>query len=560
MSINGEIQRFLNDVDSKIYRRGLDYYRSGMVECVDWDGSYATAEVCGSEENPYLVEIGFSDDGEIEDWSCDCPYEWGPVCKHVVAALLALREKAPGETPKKPAMNAAKRKAVVEQLVGRAEKEWLAALILEHCQEDKRFQCQVLLELGDSGELEFAKELVQETIRANTRRGYIDMDGCDNICTDLDGILDKARLRIQRGQWESALEITQFVLLTGMKLAGKADSSSGSLGWTVHAAMETVTLALSSLVESGGDRAKWVRRLLETAQDPVFEGWTDWRYELLRRTAVLANEQNEDAFYETLANLSDRRWESFQDGPRYDEQDKQIRYYVIRHAHGAEEGRAYLERNLEVDEFRLILAKEYMEEGNYAAAEALCRERLAKEEQSRSRQLPGRWDLLLYEIYQAWGNREKQIRQSRALALMGAEGFYQITKGLLAEDGRWQETYPEFLAELKAARPAYEYMEILKLEGEIPLLMEQVRLNPESAFRYGAVLAPQYREEVCKLCTAVIRKEAEQAGSRREYQALCSLIRSLAELGGQAVAKTVVAELRQKHPRRRALMDELGRI
>lgn len=560
MSINGEIQRFLNDVDSKIYRRGLDYYRSGMVECVDWDGSYATAEVCGSEENPYLVEIGFSDDGEIEDWSCDCPYEWGPVCKHVVAALLALREKAPGETPKKPAMNAAKRKAVVEQLVGRAEKEWLAALILEHCQEDKRFQCRVLLELGDSGELEFAKELVQETIRANTRRGYIDMDGCDNICTDLDGILDKARLRIQRGQWESALEISQFVLLTGMKLADEADSRSGSLGWTVHAAMETVTLALSSLVESREDRAKWVRRLLETAQDPVFEGWTDWRYELLRRTAVLANEQNEDAFYETLANLSDRRWESFQDGPRYDEQDKQIRYYVIRHAHGAEEGRAYLERNLEVDEFRLILAKEYMEEGNYAAAEALCRERLAKEEQSRSRQLPGRWDLLLYEIYQAWGNREKQIRQSRALALMGAEGFYQITKGLLAEDGRWQETYPEFIAELKAARPAYEYMEILKLEGEIPLLMEQVRLNPESAFRYGAVLAPQYREEVCKLCTAVIRKEAEQAGSRREYQALCSLIRSLAELGGQAVAKTVVAELRQKHPRRRALMDELGRV
>ena len=103
MSINGEIQRFLNDVDSKIYRRGLDYYRSGMVECVDWDGSYATAEVCGSEENPYLVEIGFSDDGEIEDWSCDCPYEWGPVCKHVVAALLALRrdsEKAGNECGK----------------------------------------------------------------------------------------------------------------------------------------------------------------------------------------------------------------------------------------------------------------------------------------------------------------------------------------------------------------------------------------------------------------------------------------------------------------------------
>ena len=366
--MNGEIQRFLNDVDSKIFRRGLDYYRSGMVECIDWHGSHATAEVSGSEEDPYLVEIDFSDDGEVEDWFCDCPYDWGPVCKHVVAALLALQERDPGKTPNKPAMNAAKRKAVVEHLVGRAEKEQLAALILEHCQEDKHFQCQVLLELGDSGELEFAKALVQETIRANTRRGYIDMEGCDTICADLDGILDKARLRIQRGQWESALEISQFVLLTGVKLADEADSSSGSLSWTVRAAMETVTLALSGLVESGGDRAKWVRRLLETAQDSVFEGWTDWRYELLRRTAVLANEQNEDAFYETLAKLSDRRWESFQDGPRYDKQDKQIRYYVIRHAHGAQEGRAYLERNLAVDAFRLILAREYIEEGKIGRA------------------------------------------------------------------------------------------------------------------------------------------------------------------------------------------------
>ena len=560
MSINSEIQRFLNDVDSKIFRRGLDYYRSGMVECIDWDGSHATAEVCGSEEDPYLVEVDFSEDSEVEDWSCDCPYEWGPVCKHIVAVLLALREREPRKTPKKTAMNAAKRKAVVEHLVGRAQKEQLAALVLEHCQEDKRFRCQVLLELGDSGELEFAKELVQETIRANTHRGYIDMEGCDDICADLDGILDKARLRIKRGQWESALEITQFVLLMGVKMSGEVGSSSGSLSWTVHAAMETVTLALSSLVESGEDRAKWVRCLLETVQDPVFESWTDWRYELLRRTAVLANEQNEDAFYETLANLSDRRWEAFQDGPRYDEQDKQIRYYVIRHAHGAEEGRAYLERNLAVDEFRLMLAREYIEEGNYAAAETLCQQRLAKEEQGRSQQFPSQWDLLLYEIYRAWGEREKQIWQSRRLALMGAEGFYLITKGLLAEDGRWQETYPEFLAELKAARPAYEYMEILKLEGELPLLMEQVRLNPESVFRYGDVLAPQYREEVCKLCTAVIRKEAEQAGNRREYQALCGLIQSLAEFGGRARKKTMVAELQKKYPRRPALMDELGRI
>ena len=51
-----------------------------------------TAEVSGSEDEPYLVDIDFDEDGEVEAWNCDCPYDWGPVCKHTVAALLAVRE------------------------------------------------------------------------------------------------------------------------------------------------------------------------------------------------------------------------------------------------------------------------------------------------------------------------------------------------------------------------------------------------------------------------------------------------------------------------------------
>ena len=87
----------------------------------------------------------------------------------------------------------------------------------------------------------------------------MDVEGCDNICADLDDALDKARRRIERGQYDRALDIVQFVLLTGAKLAGEADSSSGSLSWTIDAALETVGLASGSLAESGGERAKFVK-------------------------------------------------------------------------------------------------------------------------------------------------------------------------------------------------------------------------------------------------------------------------------------------------------------
>lgn len=557
MSFRNEIQQFLDGIDPKILARGKDYYKSGMIAHIETDGGHVTAEVAGSEMEPYLVEIDMAEDGEIMEWSCDCPYDWGDVCKHTAAVLLALQAETGDISPKKkkPA------KVSVQKLVEQASREQLAALVLEHCQEDKRFKGQVLSALETTGEHELAsiKELVKASIRENTYRGYIDEQGCDNICDDLDDALDKARRRVERGQHELALDIAQFVLLTGLELAEEADSSSGSLSWTIDAAMETVGIAAKSLAESGERRTECVEKILKTVEDSAFEGWDVWRYDLLKQAVVLADEQNEKKFYAVLDRMSDRQWEEFQDRPIYSERDKIIRWSIIRSAHRAEAARAYLEQNLDVDELRLMLVREDMEKKDYTNAERLCRERAEKEQTQRWYQ-PSQWEHLLYEIYQKWEQREKQVEQARRLALLGGEGFYQITKDLLLKAGRWEEEYPKFLAELKAARPEYEYMEILDQEGEIALLMERVRLYPERAFRYGGVLFSEYGEEICGLCTAMIRRNAENAGDRKAYRRMCDLIWLLAEFGGVKEAKRLIVELRQGHPRRKAMQDELDQV
>lgn len=559
MLLQDGIQQFLDGVDPKILARGKDYYRAGQVESIEWDGCHVTAEVSGSDVEPYLVEIDFTKDGKVADWSCDCPYDWGDVCKHTVAVLLDIQAKPPEKTPKK----AAGKKTDIRALVEKASKEQLAALILEHCQEDRRFQGQAVLELSTSGEQELAavEALIKASIRANKRQGYIDMRGCDNICADLDDALDKARRQIDRGQYDQAMDIVQFVLMTGVKLAGEADSSSGSLSWTIDAALETVGLAAGALAKSGGERANCVQKLLKTAEKPEFSGWDHWRYDLLRQAAVLADPKNEGKFYAVLDRLSDRLWEEFKELPKYGygNEDKITRYHILRSARGVEAARAYLVQNLDVDELRLILVQEHIEEKDYASAENLCRERVDKEQTERW-QRPSQWQYLLYEIYQDWGQRDQQIDQARKLALLGDRDFYQTTKELLTSNGHWDEEYPKFLSELKAAQPAYEYMEILKQEDETALLMEQVRLYPETVFRYGGVLTPQYGKEVCSLCTAAIRENVKQASDRKAYQKVCGLLQSLAEFGSVKEAQMLISELRQDYPRRPALLDELERV
>jgi uncharacterized Zn finger protein len=70
------------------FRRGQEYYRQGSVTSLIQRGRELAAEVAGSEFAPYDVRIVFDEAGIVES-SCSCPYDWGGVCKHIVATLLA---------------------------------------------------------------------------------------------------------------------------------------------------------------------------------------------------------------------------------------------------------------------------------------------------------------------------------------------------------------------------------------------------------------------------------------------------------------------------------------
>ncbi len=71
------------------WSRGEDYYYSNCVESVVWRDGLLTAEVEGSEYEPYNVQIQF-DEGGICSTDCTCPYDWGGDCKHIIATLLYL--------------------------------------------------------------------------------------------------------------------------------------------------------------------------------------------------------------------------------------------------------------------------------------------------------------------------------------------------------------------------------------------------------------------------------------------------------------------------------------
>ena len=72
------------------WARGLDYFHSGAVLRVVWRDGVLTAEVEGSQYEPYRVQVSFDPSGQILSATCSCPYDWGGDCKHIIATLLYL--------------------------------------------------------------------------------------------------------------------------------------------------------------------------------------------------------------------------------------------------------------------------------------------------------------------------------------------------------------------------------------------------------------------------------------------------------------------------------------
>ncbi len=83
-----ELESLLALADPKVLERGQRRFLEGAVVEAARSRGRLQARFEGSAPFPYRVEIDLA----RGEWSCSCPYDWGPVCKHVVAVAFAALE------------------------------------------------------------------------------------------------------------------------------------------------------------------------------------------------------------------------------------------------------------------------------------------------------------------------------------------------------------------------------------------------------------------------------------------------------------------------------------
>jgi hypothetical protein len=115
---------------------------------------------------------------------------------------------------------------------------------------------------------------------------------------------------------------------------------------------------------------------------------------------------------------------------------------------------------------------------------------------------------------------------------------------------------------LKNQKKTYNdiYTRILIEEGEKQKLLAYVKEQPSTVEHFYKHLIPEFKEEIYILFLQYIEQTAASSSKRRDYKAVCAIIRNLKKAGGKEQALEIKQKLINKYPNRPAFRDELSRV
>ncbi len=200
--------RIREHASSESFGRGEDYYRQGSVLSLTRRGGELRAEVAGSEFAPYEVRVAFDEAG-ITEAACNCPYEWGGWCKHIVAALLACVHE-PESVRERPAL---------EEVLSGLDRDQLQTILLRLAERDPSLAEAIEGEISfpaSSNAHSVNTDAIRRRIRSSIHRpGYMDpYEDHWHGGGDLDEarrVLDGAWSIIQAGDGRGALPVLEAI-------------------------------------------------------------------------------------------------------------------------------------------------------------------------------------------------------------------------------------------------------------------------------------------------------------------------------------------------------------
>lgn len=551
-----DLQNFEERIDEKIIDRGYVYYLEDLVTLISVNGFDYRYQVSGSEL--YKVTVTLGEETEIISSFCDCPYTYGPVCKHEVAVYFELFDLMDDESGEMiiPVEAQSDLTAVLNEL----PKDELIRIIEEFTYEDLIVKNRLLLQYSTKTagqEVESFKSLMRAIVSKYLgREGFIGYRETSDFADELGDCL----LKIENSEDPLlAMDLSFLLLEESIEAFQYADDSSGDIGDLVEGTLEMIDVKVAEAIESAYDQQQALfEKLLQQCERPIFEGWEEFRDTLLSIATYFAgDEENRKMLTRKIESLIE---EGATDYTRryHNERMSHLLFKIIEEYGTEEEAERFIQDHLDYSSFREQLIQRYITAEKYEQVIQLATDGERKDAEFRG--LVSKWQQYRYAAYKGLSRHEEQKALAKELFMAGDFAYYQELKELAENPAQYYVQLKEELQRQSGWQAKSLFRSLIEEEHDVTELLAFVQANPQLIEQYADDLIKLYPEEIQAIYYAYIISKSAGALNRGAYQEVCRTIRRYAKIVGKQHQQSIVDELRKNYRRKPAFMDELSRV
>lgn len=562
------LNQFEQYIDETILKRGLQYFKNGHVNDPEEisPGEYE-AIVEGTED--YTVQLTLKN-GIITEHVCDCPYDMGPVCKHVAAVIFYLQQdeleldKKTKRTKTNQSAKPAKRKTVAQQvddLLEKASHDELKQFVREKASANTPFRNLFLSSFAQHNSDE-SKELYVKQVKsilktASDRHGFIDWSASRIVGNAIDNLLESAQKQINNRNYISAVFICTAVMEQMTEALQYSDDSNGDIGGSIDTAYEMLyTIAQEQLSEE--IRKLIIEYCFTSFDKQIYSGW-DWHIGVLRLAALLL--KTEDETERIFAQIEKAQRSDYEK-----EEAQSIKYDILLKTKGENAAEKYLEQNITNSNLRREAIQKALKKKNYDKAISLAKDGVNYDLKDKPG-LAKEWYDWLLKIAQAQNDSEKIIEYARLLFIdnfRNEQDYYQILKQYVKTE-KWTAFVEAVIQDITTKKrwlDAGLIASIFIKEEWWDRLLELVKKSPDlnTIDHYEKYLSKHYANEIVELYANGVLKYMKNSMGRDHYQNACRYIRKIIKLGARDKANEIISYLKTEYPKRKALMEELDKV
>lgn len=559
-------------VPHKILQRGEAYYREGAIEDTRVFGDRVQATVQGTELYEVYLIRHIDEPEHILQWSCDCPYDMGDVCKHVVAVMLYLREEIEQEEggvvdlldeAKQPAKGSNSITQILEKVSAKELKAYLEERMFFDPNLARHFEATFSQYAPAPKGKSKAKGIIGELIRsyqARGQHGFIDRRASSALGIELVQLLES-----KKHQQSSDLHLFAIEAIDkGVASFEKGnDDSNGHFGDAMRFALQILEDIAAGPTLQKKERKKLFDRVLKLWLSGVPSGYGINLDDLLTTLAAPSTGMNthlREKVEEQISQLDGDDWSA-----SYKRRNlTMFQYRLIGRLEGEDKAKEFLYAQLEDETFKeeaLLLAEE---ENNWAEVKRLAEEGIAQN-QKKDGGFHQDWSDWLIKWAVATGDAGFELRmiEERFLDNPSMDDYHQLKEKLEAnlfaqKLANWSKDFLESQSSVfKNIIPD------IAIEEKKWDLLRHYLLNSYQFYSlndYELIIPESYREDIIALYATKLDQFIDDHTGRPKYKVAARQLKRMIRLGGVSQAKFVAEEAMKRHPRRPSMKEEFEKV